>query len=102
MTPCAWRGVAWRGKARENCVLGQGGEGKRDRERHGEREAARNRRERLAVGRSVEAQRVERSPSLESRVFHDERAHHTDRGGKRDRGGSRGRGARGLEARYAM
>lgn len=81
-------------------------------DRHGEREAARNRRERLVVGRSVEARSREPAdePSLESRVFHDERAHHNDRGGKRKRGqrgnwvggGSRGRSARGVEARYAM
>jgi len=71
--------------------------------RHGEREGARNRRERLVVGRSVEARSREPADeaSLESRVFHDERARHNDRGGKGE-GGWRGRSARGVEARYAM
>lgn len=75
---------------------------------HGVREGeeARNRRERLVVGRSVEARSREPAdePSLESRVFHDERACHNDRGGKGsgDKGEKgRPRSTRGVEARYA-
>ena len=80
--------VAWEDPGKLRAAIEKGKLG-----RYGEREAARNRRERLVVGRSVEARSREPAdkPSLESRVFHDERADHNDRGGK----GSEDKGDRG-------
>lgn len=92
--------MAWEGPGKLRAAIERGKAGAR-----GEREGARNRRERLVVGRSVEARSREPAdePSLKSRVFHDERARHNDRErqresgdkGERERRWGRGEGERG-------